>query len=1001
MLESMARTAEHLGKTADAAEFTTRAGVVKDAFNTAYLDGDRYRGAGQDGQRYRQVHNVLALAFGLTPDGETAEAVAARLAADVKDRGYHLDTGVLGTKYLLPVLTQYGYADVAVRLAEQTTYPSWGFKLANGATTMWEHWSLQSRSLGHYFLGTVDDWFFQYAAGIRPSVDEGFRQVTIEPATTEQMDHARATVDTPFGPVTSNWRTRGRALELKAQVPVGSTATVRLPLGEATTAEEVLEGGAPVAAADGVESVEIVGGVAEIVVGSGSYDFRIQPDADPERDVWLTLAPLTEPVVRGESAAGSIVVTNWGGVPVTGLEATAVGGDLEITGDLTAAELAPEASTELAFDARVPLDARLGDRDVEIALRFTSGGQDYRVVETTTWAEIVAGVAVDGVTGTATDPRGKLVPIDVVLRNEGTQPQTGQVQATVPAGWPTPPTGPTLTLEPGETRTVTTRLRVSHRVVAGDQQVGAQMVQGDQVLARGQGSLAVSLTTPPAGAMDHVDFGNQASETAHQVQAAPNSSTSSEAGLTRRYAHSLYPGSWFSALVDVPAGEPFGVRMIETFDGARTKEFNLYVDEVPVGRYFVKRTQGGLGWLAHDILVDDPAALAATADGKARLKIEFPTDASDYDPSVADLWVVPGVTKDLAAPVVGARPQGTAGLGGWFTSPVRVELDALDDDDEQPVVEVQDGATWTPYVAPVEFADDGEHTVTYRAGDASGNVTEPTSVDVKVDQAAPVTVSEVVAPTSSSAAAQVRLTATDATSGVAATMVKVDDGDWQPVAGPVPLPSRGAHQVAWFSTDVAGNAETVQHTRVAPLPTDGGQELVALAPPQVRGAAEIGSRLTATDGSWSRADVTLAHQWLRDGRPIPGATRSAYRVVTEDLMARLSVRVTASAGAARVGSTSLQTERVRKATTTVKVSVLGTKVKGRSVRLQITLSAVGVKPRGTVIVRVAGKRVARLESRGTTTVRVPIGRGARHRVTVTYLGSKQAAASRTTLVVHR
>ena len=74
---------------------------------------------------------------------------------------------------------------------------------------------------------------------------------------------------------------------------------------------------------------------------------------------------------------------------------------------------------------------------------------------------------------------------------------------------------------------------------------------------------------------------------------------------------------------------------------------------------------------------------------------------------------------------------------------------------------------------------------------------------------------------------------------------------------------------------------------------------------------------------------------------------------------------------------------------------------GRSVRLRIGLSAVGVKPRGTVVVRVAGKRVARIESRGTSTVRVPLGRGVRHKVTVSYLGSKQAARARTTLVLRR
>jgi hypothetical protein len=294
--------------------------------------------------------------------------------------------------------------------------------------------------------------------------------------------------------------------------------------------------------------------------------------------------------------------------------------------------------------------------------------------------------------------------------------------------------------------------------------------------------------------------------------------------------------------------------------------------------------------------------------------------------------------------------------------------------------------------------------VTYRAVDASGNAAEPASVDVKIDQTAPVTVSEVVAPTTDGAPAQVRLTATDATSGVATTMVRFDDGDWQQVTGPVALPSRGAHRVGWFSTDVAGNAETVEHAQVAALPADEDQQLVALAPPQVNGTAEIGRRLSATDGSWSRDDVTIAHQWLRDGRPIRGATKSTYRVKAGDLGARLSVRVTASAGDSRAESTSLLTERVRKATTTVKVSVLGKlgkKAKARSVRLKVALSAVGVKPRGTVVVRVGGRRVARVESRGTTTVRVPIGRGARHKITVTYLGSKQAARGRTTLVLRR
>jgi hypothetical protein len=120
-----------------------------------------------------------------------------------------------------------------------------------------------------------------------------------------------------------------------------------------------------------------------------------------------------------------------------------------------------------------------------------------------------------------------------------------------------------------------------------------------------------------------------------------------------------------------------------------------------------------------------------------------------------------------------------------------------------------------------------------------------------------------------------------------------------------------------------------------------------------------------------------------------------------DLRARLSVRVTASAGTSRADATSLQTDRVQRASTKVKVSVLDREVQGRAVRLRISLSAVGVKPRGTVVVRVGGTRVARVESRGRSTVRVPIGRGARHRVKVVFLGSKKAARATATVVVRR
>ncbi len=268
MLKSMERSAQLLGKP-DAAHFAERAAVVKAAFNAAFLDrtAGYYRGSGDRG--YRQTHNVLAVAFGLTPDADTEQRVVDSIAADVRAKGDTLNTGVLGTKYLLPVLTDHGHADLAYTLATQTKYPSWGYMLANGATSMWEHWSLDARSRGHYFLGTVDDWFFHHVAGIRTT--DGYRTVTIAPAVTGELEWARASTRTPFGPVTSDWRKRGRTLELRVDVPVGSVATVRVP---AENVAAVTESGEPLDDADGVRSVRDDGDAVLVTVGSGRYAFE-------------------------------------------------------------------------------------------------------------------------------------------------------------------------------------------------------------------------------------------------------------------------------------------------------------------------------------------------------------------------------------------------------------------------------------------------------------------------------------------------------------------------------------------------------------------------------------------------------------------------------------------------------------------------------------------------------------------------------------------------------
>lgn len=136
MLTTMNQVATVLNKAADASTFSSQAVNVKNAFNQVFLNSGTgyYVGSGDSG--YRQTHNLLALAFGLIPNATTAQVVADSISRDVVSRSNHLNTGALGTKYLLPVLSDHGHVDTAFALSQQTTFPSWGFWIANGANTM-------------------------------------------------------------------------------------------------------------------------------------------------------------------------------------------------------------------------------------------------------------------------------------------------------------------------------------------------------------------------------------------------------------------------------------------------------------------------------------------------------------------------------------------------------------------------------------------------------------------------------------------------------------------------------------------------------------------------------------------------------------------------------------------------------------------------------------------------------------------------------------------------
>jgi alpha-L-rhamnosidase len=226
ILDTVARIDEVLGR--DPSWALAAAADVRAAFVREFVADGVVRGPRDEG--LRQSHQVLALAFDVVTSQSERASIAAALAADVRARGDHLDTGAIGTKWLLPVLTDAGYSDVALAVARQTTAPSWGAWRAAGATSTFEHWDLAARSHGHYFLGTVDDWLTGSVAGLRP-MEPGWKRFLVAPAVCGPVGSASCSVRTPYGTAAVEWRADGDDVRLTVVVPPGTSADARLPDG--------------------------------------------------------------------------------------------------------------------------------------------------------------------------------------------------------------------------------------------------------------------------------------------------------------------------------------------------------------------------------------------------------------------------------------------------------------------------------------------------------------------------------------------------------------------------------------------------------------------------------------------------------------------------------------------------------------------------------------------------------------------------------------------------
>jgi alpha-L-rhamnosidase len=181
---------------------------------------------------------ALALEFDLAQGAELRQALADRLAAVVREGGYRIATGFVGTPLVTDALTAGGHLDAAQRLLLQTENPSWLYPVTMGATTIWERWDSllpdgtvnpgEMTSFNHYALGAVADWLHRTVAGLAPA-EPGYRRIRIAPRPLPALDHAEARHVTPYGEASVAWARAGGEIVVRAVVPSNTTAVVELP----------------------------------------------------------------------------------------------------------------------------------------------------------------------------------------------------------------------------------------------------------------------------------------------------------------------------------------------------------------------------------------------------------------------------------------------------------------------------------------------------------------------------------------------------------------------------------------------------------------------------------------------------------------------------------------------------------------------------------------------------------------------------------------------------
>ena len=284
----MQEMAAAIDREADARQYQVLEANIKRAFAQKYIQPTGLLSVDN------QTAYVLALSVHLIPDEFLAQAQA-RLVALLEQNQGRMSTGFLGTKPLLPVLTQAAQHDLAVRLLQSRDFPSWGYEVENGATTIWERWNSYTKDKGfgnaamnsfsHYAFGAVCQWMFQDLAGI-DTLEPGFQHILIDPQAPAggsnpaqvPIHWVKASYESIRGPIKVHWKRAQETFTLDLTIPANTRATVVLPADSVTRVQESGHALSEASKDAVIEVAEQLPQRLKLRVASGTYRFVVQLD---------------------------------------------------------------------------------------------------------------------------------------------------------------------------------------------------------------------------------------------------------------------------------------------------------------------------------------------------------------------------------------------------------------------------------------------------------------------------------------------------------------------------------------------------------------------------------------------------------------------------------------------------------------------------------------------------------------------------------------------------